>query len=155
LSFKQHTIGLNLDLLNAKLKTKQLDDKTYVLDPIRKSWIVLQPEEWVRQLIIIYLNEIVGFPLSLIQVEKKLILNGQTRRFDIIVYDREIKPYILVECKAPNISVHQSAFDQVAAYNYAVNAPYLLVTNGLNNYCAQMDFDEKRFSFLNAIPALI
>lgn len=138
--------------MSPKLKTKIEDNKTYVMDPIRKSWLVLQPEEWVRQILIVYLNEIIKIPLSLIQVEKKLVLNGLTRRFDIIVYDKEIKPYILVECKAPNVSVHQSAFDQVAAYNYAVNAPFLIVTNGVNTYCADVDLHEKKYTFLSNIP---
>ena len=127
---------------------------SYIMDPVRKYHIVLTPEEMVRQSLIQFVFK--EFPLykSKIAVEKELKINLRKKRFDMLVYDIDFKPYMLIECKAPSIKISQSTMDQVAWYNVALRAPYLLVTNGETTYCASIDFDAKEYTFLSKFPFL-
>ena len=126
---------------------------TMVLDVYRKRFVKLTPEEEVRQRFARYLVEEKGFPASLIMTEYSLKLNKLTRRCDILVHKPAGHPALLVECKAPEVSISQASFDQVARYNLAFKVRYLIVTNGLKHYCCQLDFETERIEFLQEIPS--
>ncbi len=134
------------------LKTKTEDGKRYIWDDIRKKWYVLQPEEFVRQLLVQYLIQDCGYNKNKIQIEKGLVVNGKEKRFDILVYDEDFRPYLLVECKRPEIPVDQKVFDQISVYNIELQVPYLLVSNGLDTYACSINQEEKSYAFLDAIP---
>lgn len=131
---------------------KSNENKISIFDSIRKKFVVLQPEEWVRQHCVHYLMAEKNYPQSLINVEKELIVNGLKKRYDIVVFNPNGSILLIVECKAPKITINQTTFDQIAQYNLALNATYLMVTNGLNHYYCQMDFDNERYNFLKDIP---
>ncbi len=114
--------------------------------------MVLQPEEWVRQHCVHYLMTEKKYPKSLINVEKELTVNGLRKRYDIVVFNPDGSIHIVVECKAPKIKISQATFDQIARYNLALNATFLMVTNGLEHYYCQMDFENERYVFLKDIP---
>lgn len=128
------------------------EDKTVVFDPIRKKWVLLLPEEWVRQHVIQYLMRDRGYPDGLIAIEKGFAYQGMPQRADVIAYDRKGSPALLVECKAPHIAVDQSVFDQVARYNQVIRARYLYVTNGLQHYCSEIDWRAQKYHFRDAVP---
>ena len=131
---------------------KNSENKTSIFDVIRKKFVILQPEEWVRQHCVQYLIQEKNYPVSLINSEKELSINGLKKRYDILVFDTKGQIHLIVECKSPNVPITQTTFDQVARYNLALNATYLMVTNGLNHYYCQMDFDAERYQFLKEIP---
>jgi hypothetical protein len=114
--------------------------------------VILQPEEWVRQHCIHYLIEIKGYPKSLINIEKELIVNTLRKRYDIVVFNSDGSIHLIVECKSPEVKIDQSTFDQIAQYNLTLNATYLMITNGLNHYYCQMDFENEKYHFLKDIP---
>ena len=146
---------INLNLLEFKsfLKIKKEDGKQYLFCPIRKKHLVLQPEELVRQLLIIFLIEKKEYPKPCIAVEKSLTINELYRRFDVLLYDKNTKPFLLVECKAPEVKITQSTFEQIAQYNLSLQVPYLLVTNGITTYCCKMDYQDESFEFIQEIPS--
>jgi len=152
LNLSDHHIELHLSDYIGNISTKVQNDRTYILDPIRKKYLVLQPEELVRQSCILWLIG-QGFSRNRLQVEKLIKINGLTRRFDIVVYDKQVRPYILVECKAPDVRIDQTTFDQIASYQMALNAPYLMVSNGISNYLAQMNHEVQQYRFFNEIPS--
>lgn len=123
-----------------------------ILDKCRKKYVKLTPEEWVRQNIIEYLVHEKGFPRSLISVEKEIRVNRLRRRPDIVVYRNDLKPVLMVECKAPAIKITQEAFDQVVRYNISLQLEYLIVTNGMQHYCCQMDLENNNYTYLQSIP---
>ncbi|WNH14435.1 type I restriction enzyme HsdR N-terminal domain-containing protein [Thalassobellus suaedae] len=131
---------------------KNSENKVSIFDPIRKKFVILQPEEWVRQHCVLYLIKEKGYPKSLINVEKELTINALKKRYDIVVFNTDGSIHIIVECKSTKISVDQTTFDQIAQYNLTLNASYLMVTNGLNHYYCQMDFENERYQFLKDIP---
>ena len=131
---------------------KNRENKTSIFDEIRKKFVILQPEEWVRQHCIHYLIQHKKYPKSLINVEKELKVNTLSKRYDIVVYNSNGSIRLIVECKSPKIAINQSAFDQIAIYNHNLKATYLMVTNGLNHYYCKMDFEKKRYQFLKDIP---
>lgn len=128
------------------------DKKTKIFDAIRKKYLVLTPEEWVRQNIIRFLVEERNFPKGLIAIEKGLKLNELKKRADVLVYSKQGTPLLMIECKAPEVPIDQKVFDQIGRYNITFKLPYLMVTNGLEHYCAKIDFIKKEFSFLKEIP---
>lgn len=132
---------------------KNNENKVSIFDPVRKKFVVLQPEEWVRQHCIKYLVSEKNYPLSLINVEKELRINDLKKRYDIVVFNNDGSIHIIVECKAPNITISQEAFDQIARYNISLNATYLMVTNGINHYYCQLDMNNKCYLFLKDIPS--
>lgn len=146
--------NIQLDLLLHKdsLLTKTENGKTYIWDALRKNYFVLTPEETVRQLLIIHFLENYKALSNKLSVEKELKINLRKKRFDLLVYDESFKPYMLIECKAPYIEIGQSVLDQVAWYNVALEAPYLMVTNGMVSYCAKIDFQKKSYEFLHSLP---
>jgi hypothetical protein len=143
-------ITLNLPPYNYKLKSSE--NKTYIFDVIRKKYVVLTPEEWVRQHIVNFLINKKGYPKSLINVEKQLVINKLIKRTDVIVFTNSGKPHIIVECKAPLVKITQKTFDQIARYNLKVDAKYLMLSNGLEHYYAQLDTENECFVFLKDIP---
>ena len=144
---------LNLLEYQPFLKTKLENGKTFLFCPIRKKYLSLQPEELVRQLLLIFLIQTQKFPKSKIAVEKSLIINDLPRRFDILIYDKSTQPFLLVECKAPKVKISQATFDQIAQYNLALKVPFLLVTNGIETYICQMDYQNQSYQFINTIPS--
>lgn len=141
-----------LDLPDHGVKTKHGADGSTVFDPVRRRWVALTPEEWVRQHVLNYLLHDLGCPASLIGVEAGLALNGMAKRADIVVYDRAGSPLLLVECKAPGVAIGQAVFDQAARYNLVFKVSYLLVTNGNRHYCCRVDHERGAVEFLPALP---
>lgn len=131
---------------------KNSENKVSIFDTIRKKFVVLQSEEWVRQHCVNYLIEEKKYPKSLINVEKELKINDLKKRYDIVIFNPDGTIHLIVECKAPKIKINQDTFDQVARYNLALNASYLMVTNGLNHYYCVMDFEAEQYNFLQDIP---
>lgn len=115
-------------------KIKQEDEQHFVFDAIRKTWLLLTEEEWVRQNFIQYLITELHYPATLIALEKELELNGLKKRFDILVYDREHHPWMLIECKAPQIELSDAALEQVLRYHITIPVPFLVITNGKSTY---------------------
>ena len=114
--------------------------------------MILTPEEWVRQHFIQYLIQDKGYPISLIAVEKKLLVNNLTKRTDILVFDTQGNPFIIIECKAPSISLNQHTFDQIARYDSTLNSAYLVLTNGLKHLYCKIDHTKEAYVFLKNIP---
>ena len=141
-----------LDFPTYTFRFKNSENKPYIFDDIRKKFVVLQPEEWVRQHCVQYLINKKKYPKSLINVEKELKINNLKKRYDIVVFNSDGSIHLIVECKSPKITINQSAFDQIARYNLTLNATYLMVTNGLNHYYCSINFDEERYQFLKDIP---
>lgn len=133
-------------------RVKNTENQLRIFDIVRKKFVVLQPEEWVRQHVVHYLILCKKYPLSLINVEKKLAIHGMTKRYDIIVYNSDGSIEILIECKAPTVLIDQTTFDQVATYNLKANSNFLMVTNGLKHYYCQLDMKEEKYKFLKDIP---
>lgn len=131
---------------------KNSENKLSIFDVIRKKFVILQPEEWVRQHCVHYLMTVKNYPISLINVEKELKLNGLKKRYDIVIYNPDGTIYLIVECKAPKIKIDQSTFDQIARYNMILKAEYLMLTNGLNHYYCLMDYQAEQYHFLQDIP---
>lgn len=106
---------------------------TKIFDPIRKKWYVLTPEEWVRQHVLNYLIEVKKYPASLVSVEKEISLNGLKKRYDIVIYKKDLNPYLIVECKAPFVSLDITTIEQAQRYNLMLKANYLMITNGITD----------------------
>jgi hypothetical protein len=111
-------------------RMKKENDRQYIFDSQRKAWLILTPEEWVRQNFISFLLKVLHYPSSLIAVEKEIILNGLKKRFDILVYDENHKPWMLVECKAPEVELSEKVLRQVLVYNQSVPVSFFVITNG-------------------------
>jgi hypothetical protein len=141
-----------LNLPSYKFKLKSSENKTLIFDKLRKKFLVLTPEEWVRQHYVYFLIEEKKYPISLIALEKQLTINNRKKRTDILVYNSKGNPEIIVECKAPSIKITQDTFDQIARYNLKLKANYLVVTNGLGHFYCKMDFENETYIFLNDIP---
>ena len=141
-----------LNLPNYNFKFKSSENKTLIFDNLRKKYMVLTPEEWVRQHFVCFLIEEKKYPVSLIAIEKQLTINNLKKRSDILVFNTDGKPEIIVECKAPSIKITQAAFDQIARYNLKLKAKYLIVTNGLEHFYCKMDFKNETYIFLKMIP---
>lgn len=141
---------LNFPAYSFRIKNSQ--NRQFIFDGIRKKFVVLQPEEWVRQHVIHFLVFTKNFPKSLVNVEKQLKVNQLTKRYDIVVFNPDGSIFLLVECKAPQIKIDQDTFDQIARYNYQLNAQYLMVTNGLEHYYCEMDHQHEKYRFLEEIP---
>ncbi|MCF6279317.1 MAG: type I restriction enzyme HsdR N-terminal domain-containing protein [Flavobacteriaceae bacterium] len=140
-----------LNLPTYQFKIKSSENKQLIFDKIRKKYVVLTPEEWVRQNFVEYLIKEKGYPVSLIAVEKQVTVNNLKKRFDILVFDKSGNHDIIVECKSPKIKITQETFDQIARYNLTLSAQYLVVTNGITHYYSKMDRKNKQYVFLENI----
>lgn len=141
---------LNLPPLQPKLRRSA--EGMEILDLARKKYVALTPEEWVRQHIISWLHNSFGYPMGLAAVEQVVRINGMNKRADIIWYSNNQSPILLVECKAPEVKIDQKTVDQALRYNQVVGAPFVLVSNGLNHYCCQVNHKEERLDFVETIP---
>lgn len=141
-----------LNLPDHGVKTKHAADGERIYDPVRRLWVALTPEEWVRQHVLNHLIQDLRCPASLIAVEQKLIVNKLTKRADIVVHAQDGRPVLLVECKAPQVKVDQSTFEQVARYNTRFKVPFLLASNGLVHYCCHVDHATGMIRFLQTVP---
>lgn len=141
---------LNFPKYDFRFKNSQ--NSALIFDIVRKKFVVLTPEEWVRQHALMFLSIEKKYPLSHINVEKQILYNGLRKRYDIVVFNPNGSIHLLVECKAPHINISQTTFDQIAQYNFKLNASYLMVTNGLEHYMCQMNFQEEKYMFLKEIP---
>ena len=140
---------LNFPSFSFRLKSSE--NKTLIFDIIRKKYVVLTPEEWVRQHVVLFLIEEKKYPISLIAVEKQLKINSLLKRTDVVVFNTKGTPEILIECKAPSVAISQATFDQIARYNLTAQSNYLMVTNGLNHYFCQIDKENETYVFLKEI----
>jgi len=141
-----------LNFPNYELRLKNKENKPFIFDRIRKKWLRCTPEEWVRTHCINYLIETKGYPASWMRVEQELLVYGTKKRFDIVVTDALLNPFILVECKAPTIAINQSTLEQISRYNLELNCPFLMMSNGLNHYFCSMDKEQNRISFIESLP---
>ena len=140
-----------IDFSNIILKLQQAGGKTSVFDPVRKKWLLLTPEEHVRQYLIQYFTEQLHYPLALIAVEKTIQVGNKKKRFDIVVYNRDHKPWLLAECKAPEINVSEKTLYQLLNYQNVVQCNYWLLSNGHQTYCADA-CDIENIKWLSSMP---
>lgn len=141
---------LKLPAYNAKVVVK--DGKRNIFDPLRRKYVALTPEEWVRQHFINFLISCKGYPGSLLANEIAIILNGTSKRCDSILFDRQGQPQMIVEYKAPTVKITSKVFDQIARYNIVLKVKFLIVTNGIDHYCCKVDYQNNRCVFLQDIP---
>nr|WP_315253779.1 type I restriction enzyme HsdR N-terminal domain-containing protein [uncultured Flavobacterium sp.] len=141
-----------LNFPNYSFRFKNSENKVSIFDEIRKKFIILTPEEWVREHVVQFLLEEKKYPKSLINVEKVLMVNGLRKRYDVVVFNPNGTIFILIECKAPEVKISQATFDQIARYNMTMEAEFLMVTNGLNHYFCVMDFENEKYEFLKELP---
>jgi predicted type IV restriction endonuclease len=142
--------SLNFPAYTFRIKTEE--QRNYIFDNIRKRYVILTPEEWVRQHLATYLTEEKKYPAALMAVEMSLKINKLERRADIVLFSRDGKPFMIVECKAPGVKVTQNTFDQAARYNMDMKVEYLVISNGLVHYCARLNHADHSWEFLKEIP---
>ncbi len=142
----------NLNFPTYSFRFKNSENKVSIFDEIRKKFILLTPEEWVRQHVIHFLLLDKNYPKSYINVEKLIKINDLSKRYDGVVFQPNGEIFLLIECKAPEVAISQQTFDQIARYNLVLKAKYLMVTNGLNHYFCQMDFENEKYVFLKELP---
>lgn len=135
-----------------QFRMKEENGRNLIFDPVRKKYVALTPEEWVRQHLIAYLLMIKNVPLSLMGVEKQLLVNRMPKRFDVTVFSRQGRPLVLAECKAPTVELTEKVFDQIARYNLELQADYCIVTNGIATICCRMDYRNNAYVFIKEIP---
>lgn len=141
-----------LNLPEYPVKTRIVDGQQQIFDEVRKKYVALIPEEWVRQQFIGYMINDLKYPKSLIAVEHPLTINGVNHRADIVLFKSDGKPLVVVECKAPDVSITQSVLQQISRYNILFKAPILILTNGLFHFCVQIDFETSTSKQLSSIP---
>ena len=142
----------HLNFPHFEFKLRAINTRQEIFDPVRHKFVTLTPEEWVRQHLIAYLTLIKGYPISMIGVEKQLLLNKLPKRFDLVIFGRNANPFLLVECKAPGVEITEKTFDQAARYNMLLQAEYFLITNGLEHYTCRIDYGNKQYVFIEDIP---
>jgi len=142
----------SLNFPNYAFKVRGLGEKKQILDEIRKKYVALTPEEWVRQHMVRYLIKEKNYPEGLFSIETGLKYNKLRKRTDIVVYNRLGKPLLLVECKAPGVTINEKPFNQIACYNKELQGKYLIVTNGITHYCCEIDYTNGKIDFLDKIP---
>lgn len=143
-------LSLNLPAFNAKIAAR--DGKRFIFDVLRRRYVVLTPEEWVRQHFVHFLLAHKSYPKALMANEVQVQLNGTRKRCDTVLYRRNLTARMIMEYKAPEIVITQKVFDQITRYNMALKVDYLIVSNGLQHYCCQMDYEQNSYRFLQDIP---
>jgi hypothetical protein len=141
-----------LNFPSYSFRFKNSENKVSIFDEIRKKFIVLTPEEWVRQHTVQFLLQEKNYPKSHINVEKLVKVVDINKRYDAVIFEPDGAIFLLVECKAPEVKITQNTFDQIARYNLKLEAKFLMVTNGLNHYFCQMDFEKETYVFLKELP---
>ena len=143
---------LSLNLPRYDVKTQNHDGKKQIFDNLRKCYVALTPEEWVRQHFVHMLLEHKGYPATLTANEVGITLNGMSRRCDTVVYDKQLQPRVIVEYKAPSVKIDAKVFAQIARYNLVLKVDFLIVSNGLQHFCCKMDYANNNYVFLKEIP---
>jgi len=143
---------LALNFPKYSFRFKNSENKIAVFDELRKKFVILTPEEWVRQHVVKFLVLDKNYPKNHINVEKQLKLGRLTKRYDAVVYKPDGTIKVVVECKAPHIKITQEVFDQIARYNVSLKADYLMLTNGLDHYYCKLDYEAEKYEFLAEIP---
>jgi len=143
-------IPLNLPPYEIKISNK--NGKTMIFDQLRRKYVALTPEEWVRQHFIHFLIDHKGYPQGLLTNEVQLQIGEKRLRCDTILYDKSLQPRMIIEYKAPSIAISQKVFDQITIYNFLLKVDYLIVSDGIQHYCCRMDYDNQRYCFLEDIP---
>ncbi len=141
-----------LNLPPYPVKTKVVDGKTYIFDVLRRKYVMLTPEEWVRQHFVNYLTTHLGYPSTMIANEVELQIGQKRLRCDSILYDLEAHPRMIIEYKAPTIPLTQKVFDQISVYNLLLHVDYLTVSNGMQHICCKMDYDNQKYLFFEEMP---
>ncbi len=129
--------------MDCTLKIRGEGAQQEIFDPVRSKWVVLTPEERVRQIFILYLVTVKGFPLSHLSVEHEVMVNGLNQRYDLVVFDNELQPHMTVECKAPYVKLTQKVAEQAGRYNSIIRAPYVCITNGMEHKVFHIDFEKE------------
>lgn len=145
-------IALDLQSFQSFLKINTKDHKTRVFDPVRRKYIILTPEEHVRQLLLQYLIRNKKISIHKLMVEKQIKVGALTKRFDIMIVDKALKPLVIIECKKPGEPIKNSVFEQISNYNQTLHAKYLMVSNGIEHYCARMNYKDKSYNLLQNLP---
>lgn len=148
----RHDPATPLNLPPAPLRLRSGSKGVEVFDPLRRKWLVLTPEEWVRQHFVAYLTSALGVPSSRVANEQRVTLNGMARRCDTVIYSPALQPVAIVEYKAPTVPITQEVFDQIVRYNMVLRVRYLIVSNGLRHFCARVDYDSHRCTLLPSLP---
>ena len=143
-------LSLNLPAFETKISLR--DEKKVIFDVIRKRYVALTPEEWVRQHFVHFLIDHKQYPSALLANEVLLNLNGTKKRCDTVLYTRDLSAKMIIEYKAPEITITQKVFNQISVYNQMLKVDYLIVTNGIQHYCCKMDYDNQKYLFLEDIP---
>lgn len=151
LNAKRFMSELKLPAFNAKIIIK--DGKRNIFDPLRRKYVALTPEEWVRQHFINFLTTNKGYPKNLLANEMSIALNGTSKRCDSVLFDRNGQPLMIIEYKAPTIKITAKVFDQIARYNIVLKVKFLIVSNGLEHYCCKVDYQTNQCIFLQEIPS--
>ena len=141
-----------LNLPTYSFNIKLIEQRKYIFDFIRRKFVILTPEEWVRQNFLRYLVDEKKYPAPLIAVEMEFKLNNLSKRSDAVVYNKLGNPILIIECKASSVKIDQKVFDQIARYNMKLNVEYLIVTNGLQHYCCKIDYKNQEYYFLKEVP---
>lgn len=142
----------DLNFPKFQFRFKINENKRFIFDDIRKKYVLLTPEEWVRQHVVQFLIQVKAYPKSYISVEKLVKINGMSKRYDVVVFAPNGTIFLLIECKEPNVKISQTVFDQIARYNLSLNAQFLMVTNGINHYYCKLDYVNKKYQFLTDLP---
>lgn len=142
---------VHIDPALVQLRTRQNAGKTFIFDPVRKKWLVLTPEEYVRQTILAYVVNTLSYPPGVISVEKKIMVGTMSKRFDIVVYDRAHEPWMLIECKSPDVPISENTLRQLLQYQQAMQCNYWVLSNGPQTYCADA-CDITDIKWLDALP---
>lgn len=135
------------------LETKVVNSKEYLFDELRKKWVIKTPEEIVRQNCWKYLHYEKKYPKSLMSVERQISINGLKKRFDLLIYNNKGNPEIIIECKSPSVKINEKVLNQILTYQYKLNAPLLLISNGLESYCLKVNNAERNIEYLKNIPS--
>lgn len=143
---------IQLNLPDYPIRLSGTQEHPSIFDILRRKYVALTPEEWVRQHFIHFLINKKNYPVTLLANEIKLQVGNKTLRADSVLYDRELRPRMIVEYKAPHIPITQKVFDQISTYNMLLHVDYLVVSNGLQHYCCKMDYDNQKYLFLEDIP---
>ncbi len=143
---------LSLNLPAFDIKIAQKEGKNIIFDVLRRRYVALTPEEWVRQHFVHFLIAQKGYPPALMANEVQIKLNGTVKRCDTVLYRRDLTPRMIIEYKAPDIPINQSVFNQVTRYNMAMRVDYLIVSNGIKHYCCRMNYEQNTYAFLSDIP---
>ena len=141
---------LNLPPYDCQLR--RTDDKTYIYDTLRRRYVALTPEEWVRQHFVHFMVQHLGYPAALMANEVELRCGAKRLRCDTVLYSPTLQPRMIMEYKSPKVAVTRKVFDQIAAYNLLLHVDYLVVSNGLEHYCMKMDYDNQKYLPLEQLP---